>query len=57
MKAREVFGDVEEVMLPASAGVVGEFAFVTEKMTEREFEEKAAQMTVLNRIRTEWSKS
>ncbi len=54
-KVREVFGEVEEVKLAASAGVTGEFAFLTKKMSEKEFEEKAAKVTVLNRIRTEWS--
>ncbi len=54
-KAREVFGNIEEVRLHASAGVVGEFAFLTKSMTEREFAEKAAKVTVLSRIRTEWS--
>lgn len=54
-KAREVFGEVEEVKLLASSGVMGEFAFVTKKMSEKAFEEKAARVTVLNRIRTEWS--
>ena len=49
-KAKMLFGDIEEV----SAGVVGEFAFVTKKMSEKAFEEKAARVTVLNRIRTEW---
>ena len=49
-KAKELFGDVEEVC----AGVAGEFAFVTKKMSERDFAEKAEQITVLNRIRTEW---
>ena len=49
-KAKEVFGDIAEVC----ANVAGEFAFVTKKMTEKAFEEKAAHMTVLNRIRTEW---
>ena len=53
-KAKEVFGDVEEVKLLASSGVMGEFAFVTKKMSEKAFEEKAACVTVLNRIRTEW---
>ena len=48
--AKEVFGDVEEVC----AGVAGEFAFLTKKMSERSFEEKAAKVTILNRIRTEW---
>ena len=49
-KAKEAFGDIAEV----SANVAGEFAFVTKKMSEAIFEEKAACMTVLNRIRTEW---
>ena len=49
-KAKEVFGDIAEV----SANIEGEFAFVTKKMTEKVFEEKAANVTVLNRIRTEW---
>ena len=49
-KAKEVFGNVAEV----SADVAGEFAFVTKKMTEKAFEEKAFSITVLNRIRTEW---
>lgn len=48
--AEELFGEVSEV----SAGIDGEFAFVTKKMSEKEFEEKAAKVTVLNRIRTEW---
>ena len=49
-KAKALFGDIEEV----SAGITGEFAFVTKQMSERSFEEKAGQITVLNRIRTEW---
>lgn len=49
-KAKDVFGDISEV----SAGIAGEFAFVTKKMSEQEFAEKAGQVTVLNRIRTEW---
>ncbi len=48
--AKEIFGDIEEVC----AGVAGEFAFLTKKMSERSFEEKAAKVTILNRIRTEW---
>ena len=49
-KAKEAFGDIAEV----NANVEGEFAFVTKKMSEAAFEEKAACVTVLNRIRTEW---
>lgn len=52
--ARAVFAGLEEVRIPASAGVVGEFAFMTPKMNEREFAEKAGRLTVLNRIRAEW---
>lgn len=49
-KAMEAFGDISEV----SAEVAGEFAFVTKRMSERAFEEKADHVTVLNRIRTDW---
>lgn len=66
-KARKVFTGLEEVKLLPSAGVVGEFAFLTQKMTEREFESKindslsngslessnAEKVTILSRIRTE----
>ncbi len=52
--ARAVFEGLEEVKLLASSGIMGEFAFVTKEMSEREFEEKAAKVTILNRIRTEW---
>ncbi len=53
--ARAVFAGLEEIFLPASAGVVGEFAFLTKEMSEREFEEKAGRLDILSRIRTEWS--
>ncbi len=43
----EVFGKVTFV----AAQVQGEEAFVTEKMTEREFEEKSVQVKMVNRIR------
>ncbi|MBE5950891.1 MAG: homoserine dehydrogenase [Lachnospiraceae bacterium] len=52
--AKAVFAGLEEVRIPASSGVVGEFAFMTPKMSEREFAEKAVRLTVLNRIRAEW---
>ena len=44
------FGNVKEVK---AEGVTGEFAFVTEKMTEAAFIEKSAKVTVKNRIRVE----
>lgn len=44
------FGNVKEV---TAEGVAGEFAFVTEKMTEAAFAEKSAKVTVKNRIRVE----
>ena len=53
--ARAVFAGLEEVRLPASAGIVGEFAFMTQRMSEREFAAKAERLSVLNRIRAEWS--
>lgn len=46
--AAEVFGTVSEV----SADVAGEYAFVTEVLTEAAFEEKAAQLgDIISRIR------
>lgn len=49
-QAAEIFGAVDTV----SAGIAGEYAFVTEKMTEKDFREKAERLdTVLSRIRVE----
>ncbi len=48
--AQAVFGNVKEV---TAEGVTGEFAFVTEKMTEAAFAEKSKKVTVKNRIRVE----
>ena len=53
--ARAVFAGLEEIRIPASAGVVGEFAFMTPLMSEREFAAKAERLSILNRIRAEWS--
>ena len=47
--AKEAFGDVKEV----TAGVDGEFAFVTGRMSEKEFNEKAEKVGVISRIRFE----
>lgn len=47
-KAAELFGSVEEVV---AADVAGEYAFVTAKMSEAAFEEKAAGLQVISRIR------
>ncbi len=48
-KAKEVFGAFEKVTVP---GLTDEFAFVTEKMSEKAFAEKAAQLSELrSRIR------
>ena len=47
-KAAELFGAVEEVSV---ADVAGEYAFVTGKMSEAAFEEKAASLNVISRIR------
>ena len=46
-KAKETFGDVKEI----KAGVDGEFAFVTGRMSEKEFNEKAEKVGVISRIR------
>lgn len=46
-EAKETFGDVKEV----TAGVDGEFAFVTGRMREKEFNEKAEKVGVISRIR------
>lgn len=46
-KAKEVFGEIEEV----PAGLVGDFGFITTKMTEREYKKKAANLTVRSMIR------
>lgn len=45
----EVFGEVEYVTL---ADVSGEYAFLTEKLTEGAFEEKSKQVDMIMRIRT-----
>lgn len=46
-EAKETFGDVKEV----TAGVDGEFAFVTGRMSEKKFNEKAEKVGVISRIR------
>ena len=46
-EAKENFGDVKEI----TAGVDGEFAFVTGRMSEKEFNEKAEKVGVISRIR------
>jgi len=47
--AKETFGNVETV----DANVTGEFAFVTDVMTEKEFNEKAEKVGIISRIRME----
>ncbi len=46
-ETKETFGDVKEI----TAGVDGEFAFVTGRMSEKEFNEKAEKVGVISRIR------
>lgn len=46
-EAKETFGDVKEI----TAGVDGEFAFATGRMSEKEFNEKAEKVGVISRIR------
>ncbi len=48
--AGKAFGAVKEIK---AEGVTGEFAFLTEKLTEGAFAEKSRQVTVKNRIRVE----
>ncbi len=48
-EALQIFESVKVI----EAGVSGEFAFVTEPMTEKEFNEKAEQVGIISRIRIE----
>ena len=48
-KARELFEVRREINAP---GIEGEFAFLTGAMKEKDFEEKAAKLNVISRIRT-----
>ena len=50
-KARELFPIAKEISILECES--SEFAFVTQVMTEKEFREKAANLTVINRIRYE----
>lgn len=49
-KAGKAFGAVKEIK---AEGITGEFAFLTEKLTEAAFAEKSGQVTVKSRIRVE----
>ena len=46
-KAKEVFKDISSV----DAGVASEFAFTTKEMAEKEFNKKAAEVSMISRIR------
>ena len=46
---KATFGNIKEV----TAGVDGEFAFVTERMSEKEFNTKAESVGIITRIRLE----
>ena len=48
-KAKEAFND--EINVVRVKGIDNEFAFFTEKMTEKEFNEAAAKLDVISRIR------
>lgn len=48
-QAKEIFGDIKVI----DAGVAGEKGFVTQAMSEREFEEKSGRAAVISRIRIE----
>lgn len=47
-KATELFGEIEEVR---SERVKGEFAFITKEVSEEEFQTKAEEIELINRIR------
>lgn len=47
-KATELFGEIEEVR---SERVKGEFAFITKEVSEEEFQAKAEEIELINRIR------
>lgn len=49
-RALEVFGSIQDI----DAGVYGDFGFITEEMTEKEYKEKAEQLTIRNMIRVEF---
>lgn len=46
-KAREIFGHIEEV----PAGLVGDFGFITDTISERQYKEKSGELTVRSMIR------
>lgn len=46
-RVKKVFGNVEDV----PAGLVGDYGFITEKMTEREYKQKVAGFSVRSMIR------
>ena len=48
-QAKALFANCEEVR----AGVIGEYSFITESMTEEKFNDKAERLGILNRIRME----
>lgn len=48
-QAKGIFGDIKVI----DAGVAGEKGFVTQAMSEREFEEKSGRTAVISRIRIE----
>lgn len=50
---REIFGNVATITIP---GLEGEFGFVTGMMTEKEFNEAASKLDVINRIRLDHTK-
>jgi homoserine dehydrogenase len=52
-KAIALFGEAKEVK---ADGVDGEYAFVTDVLSERDFEEKAGKLNVISRIRCEFKR-
>lgn len=49
-KAAEIFGTIQDI----DAGVYGDYGFITEEMTEKEYKQKAEQLTIRNMIRVEF---
>lgn len=49
-KARELFGDIQEI----DAGILGDFGFTTPFITEKEYEEKAKELNVRRMIRMDF---
>nr|MCR5154116.1 homoserine dehydrogenase [Lachnospiraceae bacterium] len=52
--AKKLFSALTPVVLTTGEAVEGEYAFLTGEITEGEFEEKAAGLSVISRIRADF---